>query len=155
MPGLDISKITDYLYVSAYPEGTHAEEIQSLNVRLILSMHWLPLDMKLNHPPLRVLWLPTFDNPVFKMPHKSLMRGVKAALPVIESGSAVLAHCAAGKHRSVAMACCVLIAKGFSADEAMACVKAGRSVADPDIPHIQERIRKFEYVIHRSSPTLG
>lgn len=144
MSDLDISKITDYLYISAYPNENHAGEIASFNVRLILSMHWLPLDMKLNHPPLRVLWLPTFDNPWLKMPMKSLMRGVKAALPVIDSGDAVLAHCAAGKHRSVAMACCVLIAKGFSADEAIKAVKAGRSVADPDIPHIQDRIRKFE-----------
>ncbi len=144
MRNLDISKITDYLYISAFPFGQHADEIASYNVRLILSMHWFPLDYQLNHPPLKVLWLPTLDNPTIKMPMIFLKRGVKVALPVIDSGHAVLAHCAAGKHRSVAMACCVLIAKGFSADEAMQCVKAGRSVADPDIPHIQDRIRKFE-----------
>jgi protein-tyrosine phosphatase len=143
MNSLDISKITDYLYISAFPFGRHAEEIASNNVRLILSMHWFPLDYQLNHPPLKVLWLPTLDNRRVKMPISFLKRGVQAALPVIDSGHAVLSHCAAGKHRSVAMACCVLIAKGFSADEAMQCVKAGRSVADPEIAHIQDRIRRF------------
>jgi hypothetical protein len=37
--GPDISRITDYLYISAWPEGEHADEILALNIRLILSMH--------------------------------------------------------------------------------------------------------------------
>jgi protein-tyrosine phosphatase len=44
---------------------------------------------------------------------------VEAALPVIQDGYGVLVHCRAGVHRSVAMACCVLIGMGQTADEAM------------------------------------
>jgi len=44
---------------------------------------------------------------------------VEAALPVIQDGYQVLLHCRAGVHRSVAMACCVLIGMGQTADEAM------------------------------------
>ena len=142
--GQEISPITDYLYISAWPEGEHADEIQALNIRLILSMHWLRPSKTLNQPPLRLMWLPTIDTPITPMPISKLRCGVEAALPVIQDGKAVLAHCKAGVHRSVAMACCVLIGKGYTADEAMRLVKVNREVADPYKGYIQSRIRKFE-----------
>ena len=90
--GPDISRITDNLYISAWPEGEHADEILALNIRLILSMHWPRPSKSLNHPPLRVLWLPTIDTPITPMPIGTLRSGVEAALPVIEKGGGVLAH---------------------------------------------------------------
>jgi hypothetical protein len=140
----DVSAITDYLYISAWPRGNHAEEIRALNVRLILSMHWIKPSSLLGHPPVQLLWLPTIDNPLAPMPIATLQRGVEAALPVIADGYRVLVHCRAGVHRSVAMACCVLIGAGMTADEAMQRVKQQRSVADPDVWYIQRRIYKFE-----------
>jgi hypothetical protein len=56
----------------------------------------------------------------------------------------VLSHCKQGVHRGVAMACCVLIAKGMTADEAMRLVCERREVSDPYARHIQSRIRLFE-----------
>ena len=147
--GPDISRITDYLYISAWPKGEHADEIQALNIRLILSMHWQRPSKSLNHPPLRVLWLPTVDTPITPMPIGTLRRGVEAALPVIEEGGGVLAHCKAGVHRSVAMASCVLIGMGYTADNAMHLVSEQREVADPFARYIQSRIRKFESDWHR------
>ena len=140
----DVSPITEYLYISAWPRGDHAEEIRALNVRLILSMHWIKPSSRLGLPPVQLLWLPTFDNPLMPMPIDTLERGVKAALPVIAEGYSVLVHCRAGVHRSVAMACCVLIGMGQNANEAMELVKQQRSVADPYAKHILPRIRKFE-----------
>lgn len=140
----DISPITDYLYISAWPRGRHALEIRGLGVRLILSMHWVHPSKTLGDPPVKLLWLPTFDQPMFPMPMSALKRGVQAALPVIDAGGKVMVHCLAGMHRSVAMACCILIAKGMSAEEAMRLCKLRRPVADPYAPHIQERIEKFE-----------
>jgi protein tyrosine phosphatase (PTP) superfamily phosphohydrolase (DUF442 family) len=142
--GPDISRITDYLFISAWPEGEHADEIQVLNIRLILSMHWLKPSRRLNQPPLRVLWLPTIDTPITPMPIRTLRRGVEAALPVIGKGGGVLAHCKAGVHRSVAMASCVLIGMGYTADDAMHLINEQREVADPFAGHIQSRIRRFE-----------
>jgi protein tyrosine phosphatase (PTP) superfamily phosphohydrolase (DUF442 family) len=147
--GPDISRITDYLYVSAWPEGEHADEILALNIRLILSMHWQRPSKSLNHPPLRVLWLPTVDTPITPLPIGTLRRGVEAALPVIGEGAGVLAHCKAGVHRSVAMASCVLIGMGYTADSAMHLVKEQREVADPFAGYIQSRIRKFGSDWHR------
>jgi hypothetical protein len=140
----DVSPITDYLYISAWPRGDHAEEIRAMNVRLILSMHWIKPAGNLGYDPIRLLWLPTVDNPLFPMPIRSLRLGVEAALPVIKKGYGVLTHCRAGVHRSVAMACCILIGMGMKADEAMQLVKEKRSVADPRTWYIQSRIRKFE-----------
>jgi len=138
-----ISQITDYLYISAFPRGKHVEEIVSLGVRLVLSMHWMRPTKMLGKPPVKLLWLPTFDNMFFPMPIKTLNKGVRAALPVIQDGSSVLVHCKSGVHRSVAQAACVLIAMGYTADDAMQLIKEKRAVADPDARHIQSRIRKF------------
>ena len=145
----DISQITETLYISAWPKGEHAGEIRALGVRLILSMHWRRprhyMALKtVGHPPVRLLWLPTVDTPLTPMPMFLLCRGVEAALPVIRQGEKVLVHCKAGVHRSVAMACCVLIGTGYTAEEAMRLVKDRRAVADPDVWYIRRRIVKFE-----------
>jgi uncharacterized protein YoaH (UPF0181 family) len=42
------------------------------------------------------------------------------------------------------MACCILIAKGYSSQEAMNLVKRQRAVAKPEDAHIQARIKQFE-----------
>jgi hypothetical protein len=129
--------------ISSFPRGEHVKEIVAFGVRLVLSMHWMRPTKMLGKPPVKLLWLPTFDNMFFPMPIKTLNKGVRAALPVIENGDSVLVHCKSGKHRSVAQAACVLIAKGYPADDAMQLIKEKRAVADPDARHIQSRIRKF------------
>lgn len=114
-----------------------------MNIRLILSMHWLKPSKRLNRPP-RALWLPTIDTPITPMPIGTLRRGLEAALPVIEEGWGVLAHCRAGVHRSVAMASCVLIGMGDTADDAMNLVARQRDVADPHVWYIRRRIEGSE-----------
>jgi hypothetical protein len=140
----DMSQITEYLYISAWPRGEHAGEIRALGVRLILSMHWRRPDKTVGHPPVRLLWLPTVDSPLTPMPICVLRRGVEAALPVVRRGEKVLVHCKAGVHRSVAMACCVLIGAGYTAETAMRLVKERRAAADPNAWYIRRRILRFE-----------
>ena len=141
---LDISQITEYLYISGWPRSHHAIDLQALNIRLILSMHWMRPHKSLGNPPQKILWLPTFDNPFLPIPLTVLRRGVEAALPVIQAGGSVLAHCRYGVHRSVAMACCVLIGMGYTTEAAMDQVKTHREAADPEAWYIQNRVRKFE-----------
>ena len=136
--------ITDYLYISSWPEGKHLEDIRARNIQLILSMHWRRPAVELRESSVKVLWLPTFDTPLIPMPIHTLVEGVEAALPVIQDGYGVLTHCRHGIHRSAAMASCVLIGKGYTADQAMALIKEKRSVANPYIGYIRARIRKFE-----------
>ena len=146
---MDISKITDQLYIAAHPKVEDVNAIRDRNVRLILNMIFIrPADVYRN-PPFRMLTLRTFDSIFLPIPIGKLVRGVKAALPVIEAGESILVYCRAGRHRSVAMAAAVLIGQGNSADEAMQLISLNRSKADPYAWHIQRRIRKFEEVWRR------
>jgi protein tyrosine phosphatase (PTP) superfamily phosphohydrolase (DUF442 family) len=148
---MDISKITDQLYIAAHPKAEDANAIREMNVRLILNMIFFrPADVYRN-PPFRMLTLRTFDSIFLPIPIGKLVRGVEAALPVIEGGESILVYCREGRHRSVAMAAAVLIGQGCSADEAMQLISLKRSKADPYAWHIQRRIRKFEEVWHRDN----
>jgi hypothetical protein len=42
------------------------------------------------------------------------------------------------------MACCILIAKGYSSQKAVDLVKCQRAVAKPEDAHILSRIKKYE-----------
>ncbi len=141
---LDYARITDQLYIAAQPTDQHTEIIKSLNVRLILCMVIERPARALTLPPFQLLHLRTFDSPLLPMPLSSLQRGVETALPEIQAGRSVLAYCKRGRHRSVAMACCILIGLGYSARDAMNLVKERRPAADPGAWHIQRRILKFE-----------
>jgi len=113
-------------------------------VDLVLSMIGLSPPPELTRPPFRLVRLPVFDFPLLPFPLAVLRLGVGEALPVLKAGGRVLIYCRAGRHRSVAMAACILIATGMTADNAMATIEAHRPVADPHARHIESRIRAFE-----------
>ena len=91
-----------------------------------------------------MLWTPVIDSPLTPIPLRVFHKGVQAALPVIEEEGKALVHCRWGVHRSVAMACCILIARGASVNDAVALVKSKRPVARPDEEYVLARIRMFE-----------
>ena len=145
MANLDISQITDYLYVGARPRAEHAAELHARDVRLIISMIGTARPATaFAEPPFRLLWLRTYDTFLTPIPVSKLMEGVRTALPVIRDGGRVLTYCAQGRHRSVAMASAILIAMGHPADEAMRLLRARRRVARPQTWYIKRQIRKFE-----------
>lgn len=141
---MDISQITDQLYIAAHPDADAADAIREMNVRLLLNMIFIRPAEVYRQPPFQMLTLRTFDSIFLPIPIGKLVRGVKAALPVMEKGESVLVYCREGRHRSVAMAASVLIGQGQSADQAMQLISSRRAKADPYAWHIQRRIRKFE-----------
>lgn len=141
---MDISQITDQLYIAAHPDADAADAIREMNVRLLLNMIFIRPAEVYRQPPFQMLTLRTFDSIFLPIPIGKLVRGVKAALPVMEKGESVLVYCREGRHRSVAMAASVLIGQGQSADQAMQLIASRRAKADPYAWHIQRRIRKFE-----------
>ena len=147
---MDISQITEQLYIAAHPRAEAADAIRDMNVRLILNMIFIRPAKVYRQPPFQMLILRTFDSIFLPIPICMLERGVEAALPVMENGESVLVYCREGRHRSVAMAASVLIGQGHSADEAMQLISSKRSKADPYAWHIQRRIRKFEQIWRRS-----
>lgn len=141
---MDVSQITDYLYIAALPKAENAGAIRDLNVRLMINMIFIPPPKVYTQPPFRMLTLRTADFILIPIPVRKLMRGVEEALPAIQNGESVLIYCHAGRHRSVAMGSCILIGMGYTADEAMQLISERREVADPYAWHIQRVIRKFE-----------
>jgi len=144
MAELDVSEITSYLYISSFPGSEHLEQIRTLGIKLIISMYLRKPDKGYGEPPLTLLWMPVIDSFVTPIPITIFQKGVQAALPVIDEGGKVLVHCKWGIHRSAAMACCILIAKGYSLDQAVERVKSQRAAARPEEAYVLARIQKFE-----------
>jgi hypothetical protein len=141
---MDISRITDSLYVGTTPGRQDFERLHELGVRLVINMRLL-----LGQPPpsslpsMRYIRLRTFDNPLLPIPSAILVRGTRTALEVMAQGGGVYTHCSRGRHRSVAMAAAILIAQGYSPEAAMRTISERRAVADPGASHIQPRILEF------------
>jgi len=141
----DLSQITKYLFVSSLPKDEHAKHILSLGIRLVISMPVYRPPTVYRQAPFQFIHCPSVDSPITPIPQFILKRGVHRALPVIdEQEDAVLVHCKEGIHRSVAMACCILVAKGYTAEEAMKLVKEKRDKADPYAGYSRKRIEIFE-----------
>jgi len=139
-----VSQITPQLFIAPRPHSHHVEHIRGLNVQLVLSMIGVTPPRALAEPPFRLIRLPVYDNILLPIPLAVLQRGVDAALPVMETGGRVMVYCRAGRHRSVAMAACILVARGMTAETAMDTIVEMRPYADPHARHIESRIRAFE-----------
>ena len=141
---MNYSEITENLWIGTTPGSGDYDLLRQQGVKLVINMrfgHGPSRDF--GEPPLNNLWLRTFDSPIMPIPVRALMRGVQAALDVINDGGKVYTHCARGRHRSVAMGAAILIAQGLSPESAMSLIKKQRSVADPYIFYIRRRIALF------------
>jgi protein-tyrosine phosphatase len=142
---MDISKITDYLYVGSRVGKEQADELKTLNFNLIISMiGFIPPDEIYTLPPFKILWIKTYDTFLTPITIKKLQAGVEAALPVIQNKGKVLVFCMQGKHRSVAMAAAILIGMGHTGEEAIDLLTTARKAADPGKWYIRRQIVEFE-----------
>lgn len=159
---MDVSQITPYLYVGTQPtEKNHYDFLRFiLGISLIINTRAESPPKLVRIPscdsptlPIPTLHVPTRDRWPIPIPTPSLFLGVEQALFFIHGNGRVFVHCAAGRHRSVAMAAAILIAMGRTAEEAMDSLEKGRSRAHPRAWHIQRSIRKFEKVWHKKNST--
>ena len=142
---IDISKVTDYLYVGSRVEKEHSDELKLLNFNLIISMiGQMRPDEIYTLPPFKTLWIKTYDTFFSPISIKKLLAGVQAALPVIQNQGKVLIFCMRGKRRSIAMACAILISMGHTSDQAINLLASARKVADPKRWYIRIQIKAFE-----------
>ncbi len=139
-----ITKITPNLYVSGWPRDENAETINQMDFDLILHLLWQKTDRRLKAGSADLERIVVVDSPLLPMPMKQLSKGVEKTLPIIENKGKVLVYCKSGVHRSVAMACCILIGQGYAAEDAMTIVKRKRPMAKPETSYIKKRIIKFE-----------
>jgi protein-tyrosine phosphatase len=141
---VNYSKITEDLFIGTTPGIQEYDRLRDLGVRLVINMR---VEYRLrpdpHDPPLSLLWLPSFDSPFVPISIALLKRGAKAAVETIRGGGKVYAHCAGGVHRGVAMGAAVLIAQGHPPEVAMELIKNRRSIADPGVFYIRNRILGF------------
>jgi protein tyrosine phosphatase (PTP) superfamily phosphohydrolase (DUF442 family) len=141
---MNFSRITDNLYVGTTPKINDYELLHKLGVCLVINMRiGLPPARDPISPPIKSLWLPVIDSPVFPIPIRALQKGVRAALTVIESEGMVYTHCSKGRHRGPAMGACILIAQGMEPEQAIYLIEQQRPIAVPHDWYIQQRILKF------------
>lgn len=140
----EYSQITEQLYIAAWPVRQNFAEIVDLGVRLVINMDWIPADPKLGEEPLRILTLATRDSRLTPMPLDKIWTGVRAAAMTMAEGSKVMVYCKGGVHRSVVMACCILISQGLTMEEAIRLVKEKRPMAQPEDGHYRKVIADFE-----------
>jgi hypothetical protein len=142
---IDISKVTDYLYVGSRVGKEHADELKVLNFNLIISMiGQVPPDEIYTLPPFKTIWIKTYDTFFTLISIKKLLVGVEAALPIIQNKGKVLVFCNQGKRRSVAMAAAILITMGHTSEQAIDLLTTARKVADPRRWYIRRQIKAFE-----------
>jgi protein-tyrosine phosphatase len=142
---IDISKVTDYLYVGSRVGKEHADELKVLNFNLIISMiGQMRPDNIYTLPPFKTLWIKTYDTFLTPISIKKLLVGIEAALPVIQDKGKVLVFCMQGKRRSVAMAAAILITMGHTSEQAIDLLTTSRKVADPRRWYIRRQIKAFE-----------
>jgi protein-tyrosine phosphatase len=142
---IDISKVTDYLYVGSRVEKEHSDELKLLNFNLIISMiGQMRPDEIYTLPPFKTLWIKTYDTFFSPISIKKLLAGVEAALPIIQNKGKVLVFCMQGKRRSIAMASAILISMGHTSDQAINLLTSARKVADPRRWYIRRQIKTFE-----------
>ncbi len=144
---MNYSKITDYLYVGTAPKGDDFNTLHNMGVDFVINMVMAsPPKRDPNSPPIKALWLPTIDSPLFPLPMWALEKGVREALEVIRTGGIVYAHCSKGRHRGPAIAACILIAEGMTSTEALELIKHQRPISDLKMWYIKRRVLKFEQI---------
>ena len=141
---MNYSPITENLFIGSAPGRHDFDILRDLGITMVINMRWSPGPRPpKNDPLLRYIQFRTFDNPLLPIPLRALIQGVQLALEEIQNGGKVYTHCAAGRHRSVAMAAAILIAQGRPIEEAIALIKDRRPIADPQAFHIRRRIELF------------
>lgn len=151
---IDISKITDYLYVGSRIGHEHVDEIKLLKFDLIISMiGQLAPDEVYTLPPFKTLWIRAYDTPLTPISTRKLLMGIEAARPVILNEGKVLVFCLQGRRRSVTMAAAILISLGHSSVATTELLMKGREIADPRRFYVRWRIKAFErYWLRHGSP---
>jgi len=141
---MDYSQISESLFIGKTPRREDYPLLRALGVQLVINMRFeRPPHPDLHPSPIRSLWLPAIDSPLFPIPIRLLRRGAASALAIMQSGGKVYTHCAAGVHRGVAMGAAILIAQGYLPEDAMRLIKECRPGADPYAWHIRRQILRF------------
>ena len=138
----DLSWITPWLCISGALKSRHYEELARLGIGSVVDLRCEGRDdeellashgIRFLHLPTRDRWAPT---------QAQLSQGTGWVLDQEAEGRNVLIHCKNGIGRSMVLACCVLMHRGFDLSGAMRLVKSRRWGAHVNRRH-REALEQF------------
>ncbi len=138
----DISFIIPHLLMGSQPTKEVYRRLESDGVRLIINTRVFSDNGRRTSIPVENFR--AIDAPFFPLPMNDLFIGAESAIRLIKNEQTVFVHCRYGRHRSALMAASILIALGYSSDEAISMIKKARPEANPNIFYIKRRIKQFE-----------
>ncbi len=149
---LDYSQITKQLYVGRTPSQKNIDQLANLGITLLINMR-IEKPLRVNHRTgdLDVMWLPSFDNRYLPIKPNKLVPVVERSLKVLQSGGSIYVGCRRGRHRSAVMAAAILIASGYTIEDALKLLKERRLVIDTNKPHIKRAIVNFADYWHKQN----
>lgn len=151
---LEMHEIVKYLWLAGTPTWNDIELLQNNKIEVIASTHVRRIDRRLRQE-FKQVYLPWVDVVLLPQPLWLLDRGVKAILPHMKKGESVLVHCRMGRHRSVALVGCILVAQGMKVDEAIKLIKKQRLIADPEAWHVKRQITKYAVKLENQNVNLN
>lgn len=145
---IEIHQIVPYLWLSGTPGVEDIQQLKKLKISLIVSTHVRPVPREVRNA-FEVAYYPWIDFVLLPQPLTMLHAATERVRAAMHDKRQVLIHCRVGRHRSVALVGCVLVAEGMEPNAAMRHIKKQRLVADPDAWHIKRQIRAYESYIGR------
>lgn len=150
---LEMHEIVKYLWLAGTPTWNDIELLRKNKIKVIASTHVRRIDKRLRQE-FKQVYLPWVDVVLLPQPLWLLDRGVRTILPHMKKGESVLVHCRMGRHRSVALVGCILVAQGMRAEEAMKLIKKQRLIADPEAWHVKRQIVRYEKRVNGGSDVV-
>jgi len=135
--GLNLSWVAPGLAVGGSFRPVQVEGLRELAIHRVVDVRAESCDDRdlLARHGIELLHLPTPD--LSPLDRSSLVRGVEWVCEGLERSDGVLIHCEHGVGRSASLACCVLMARGFSLTEAAAMLVRGRRRVSPSPAQIE------------------
>lgn len=148
MKKLDMSQITDWLYVGRTPRYSDYPSLHDKGIDLVINMRieW-PLSLIRPHKLISTKWVPSMDAPIGFVGQKRLLATALQAQAVIRNGGKVYVFCRRGRHRSVAMASAILMLQGYKRDELVALFAKQRAVADLQVYQVRRALDRFNQAL--------
>ncbi len=124
--GMNVSRVNEWLWVGGSVARAQYGELASQGVKAVIDMRAERCDdaAALAVLGVELLHLPVTDR--YPPSVEQLMQGVEWALPRLEAGGALYAHCEHGVGRGPLMGLAVMVARGWEAPEAYRVLRAAR-----------------------------
>ena len=138
--GLNLSWVAPGLAVGGAFRPMQVEGLRELAIHRVVDVRAERCDDRglLARHGIELLHLPTAD--LSPLDRSSLVRGVEWVCDGLERSDGVLIHCEHGIGRSASLACCVLMARGFTLVQAMEMLVRARARVSPSPAQIDALI---------------